>query len=123
MPTKRTLTRQLADARRQRDAAYEARDVALKDADGERFNTRRLSRQISDARDEIDALRKEATEPAPAPAGPAVEPQTTRRELLLVNRARRALVDQIEELRRCNDDLSREAVDRAGNLAPRGVAR
>lgn len=37
--------------------------------------------------------------------------------LSTAEQARAALVDQIEELRKCNDDLSREAVNRAGNLS------
>lgn len=121
MPTKRTLQRQLTAAHQQRATAYEARDEALKDAEDARFTVKRLAEQLSEVRAERDMLLKQTAEPAPAT--PAAGPQPVRRELLLANRARRALVDQIEELRRCNDDLSREAVDRAGNLARTGVAR
>jgi uncharacterized coiled-coil DUF342 family protein len=117
MTTRRTLRYERDTARRQRDDMTEQRDDAVKDAEIERFNVKRLSAQLSDAR---DALRKAPRPVAPAPDDWQAERRDLRRELMLTKRARAALVDQVEELRACNHAYSREAMSRAGTLATAG---
>jgi hypothetical protein len=122
MDTRRTLRQQRDTARHQRDDMTNQRDTANKTAETERFNVKRLAAQLSEARDELDALRK-----TPPPAGPLApddwqaERRDLRRELMLTKRARAALVDQVEELRACNHEMSRDAMGRAGTLAKREV--
>jgi len=117
MPTKRYLARQLADAQQRNRELVDQREEALGDAGSEHFNTTRLAKQLNEARDEADDLRRELAARPPAPSNVRSDQARLRQRFALSERARRQLVDQIEELRRCNDDLSRQAVDRAGNLA------
>lgn len=116
METRRTLRWDRDLAIDQRDAAIEQRDKALTDTEA----AQSTAEQLAEARDEIDALRK-APPADPAPADWQAERRDLRRELMLVKRARAALVDQVEELRACNHALSREAMGRAGTLAKREV--
>jgi hypothetical protein len=71
-------------------------------------------RALSRQRDEADRLREEAKRTAPAAGtGPDQTAARLRQRLALSERARASLVDQITELRLCNDSLSRDAQDRA----------
>jgi hypothetical protein len=116
MPTKRTLVRQLADANRRIRTLVDERDHAIGDAGSEHFNTRRLAKQLSEARDENDLLRRElaAGRPAaPAPDAWKAERSVLRRALHLRDRACRSLTQQIADLQAANEALCGEAADRA----------
>jgi hypothetical protein len=116
MPTKRTLARQLADARQQVRDLVDERDKALGSAATGGFNTRRLAQQLNEAREENDSLRRQLDEqqpPAPAPDAWKTERSELLRRLRLVEEARASLDAQLVQLGGINDWMCREAYDRA----------
>lgn len=115
MPTKRTLTRQLQDARAQIRDLVEKRDEAAGAAGTEHFNVVRLVKQVNEARDEIDELRRQlnALPKTPSPDAWKTERARLRQRLELAERARISLDAQLMTLTLANDAMSREAYDRA----------
>jgi hypothetical protein len=116
MPTKRTLTRQLADARAQVRRLTDERDQARAAAGTGGFNTTYLAKQLDEAREENDRLRRrlDARRLVPAaPEGWRKERSRLRLDLALSERARAALDAQVLQLGAANDRLNREAYDRA----------
>lgn len=114
MPTKRTLTRQLADAHGRIQQLVDERDEALGNAGTGQSNVTRLARQLSEVRDELDALQRKHDADRPA-AGD--ELRAARRALMLSERARASLDEQLVAARAEIESLCREAVARAGTLA------
>ena len=113
MPTKRTLTRQLADARRHIERLVEQRDEAHGDTTAAIGNQRRLAQQLTEALDEADRLRKElADRPVAGRPGWDRERARLRQELALSERARASLDAQVRQLSDINDRLNRAAYDR-----------
>lgn len=76
--------------------------------------TRALNAEPGRNWDQLIADARQVREATDAVAG---ENRDLKKQVTAAEQARRAFVDQITELRRCNDDLSRQAVDRAGYLA------
>lgn len=113
MPTKRTLSRQLADARARVQQLVDERDEAVGDAGTEHSNVTRLARQLSETRDQLDALQRKHDGNQPAPGE---DLRDARRALMLSERARASLDAQLVTVQAANDSLCREAVTRAGNL-------
>lgn len=113
MPTKRTITRERDDARTTRDRVVEQRDTARTERDAAIGNQQRLARQLSDVRDELDALRKDPPPAGPEPEHWAAERTRLRQQLDLSERARASLDTQAVQLGQLNDQLTREAQDRA----------
>lgn len=116
MPTKRTLTRQLADARTQIRRLADARDDAVEDVGTGSFSTRYLAKQLTAAREEIDALHHQLDErrpSGPVPAAWKAERARWRQRLDLSERARASLDTQILQLGQANERLTREAYQRA----------
>lgn len=113
METRRTLREERDIARTQRRAAIEQCDAAVKDAVIERSNVKRLAGQLSETRDELDALQRKHEADRPAPSE---ELRNARRALMLSERARASLDAQLVTVQAANDSLCREAVTRAGNL-------
>jgi hypothetical protein len=117
MPTKRSLNRQLADARAQVRRLADARTEAVSDAGTERFNTARLAKHLSESREEVDELRKQLaarpTTPAVAPDSWPAERARLRQKLDLSERARASLDAQVLQLGLVNEQQAREAYDRA----------
>ncbi|WP_159011730.1 hypothetical protein [Streptomyces sp. NRRL F-5123] len=115
MTTKRTLSRQLADARAQIRRLADAREDAVGTAGTEHFNVVRLAKQLAEAREENDALRRrlEARLTTTAPADWAEERSVLRRALVLCERARASLDAQCRQLGAVNDRMNRELHDRA----------
>jgi hypothetical protein len=78
MPTKRSLNRQLADARAQVRRLADAREEATADAVTEHFGVAYLSKQLDEAREENARLRRQMvarpTTPAVAPDAWPAEP-------------------------------------------------
>jgi hypothetical protein len=99
----RRLVDERDQARAERDAAQTAASTA--------------ARQFAEADAAARRLR------LAAPRGVAAEVADLRRLLALSERARRALDGQRSELLAANEALCREAVDRAGTLAPPETAR
>lgn len=116
MPTKRSLNRQLADARAQVRRLIDERDTATSTAGTGQFSTRYLARQLSEARDEIDHLTRKLTDQQPEPPAPDAwkrERARWRQRLDLSERARASLDTQILQLGQANERLNREAYERA----------
>lgn len=120
MPTKRTLTRQLDQAREGRDRAIKQRDEARSSAAAAIGNQRRMAGQLTEVRDELDQARAELKDrpAAQTPAEWAQERARLRQQLALSERARAALDAQLLQVGRANDALSREAYDRSTGVAP-----
>lgn len=114
MNTRRTLRSQRDHARDQRDRAYEQLEDALESADTGRFTTKRLAHQLTEARDQVDALTRKLNDDRPTPAA---ELRDARRALMLSERARASLDAQLATVQAANEALCRAAVDRAGTLA------
>ena len=117
-------TEQLGAAER----AYEAREHELRDLRQETADLRmRIGTADREARDLRRLLKDQTTASKTlTPAAPAGAPQVLRLrgELRVQRDLNRALQDRLSEAQRQNDALSREAVDRAGTLAPvAGVTR
>lgn len=111
-----TVTRVTGRARRLADRLE---TVLNEGTDGEYTNlTRRLERMTLAYAALRETVGTDCTPPADWPA----ERARLLRELELVERARRSLAAQCEELRAANDAMSREAVDRAGTLTSVPVA-
>jgi len=117
---RRTLRHQRDDARLQRDTMADQCDEALKAAETERFNVKRLAAQLSEARDERDALQQKLAAGRPTPG---TELWHARRELMLERRIVAQLNDRLETLQAANEAMCREAVDRASAPTRAGVAR
>ena len=115
MDTRRTLRQKLADLQRRYADAVTKRDAAERLARTELFNVKRLAGQLSQARDELDTLHRKIGADRPSPAA---ELRDARRALMLSERARRSLDEQLATVQAANEALCREAVDHAGNLAP-----
>lgn len=118
MPTKRTLTRQLADARKRVQQLVNERDEAVGNAGTGQANVARLAKQLSETRDQLDALQRKHDGDRPAPGE---ELRDARRALMLSERARASLDAQLVTVPAANDSLWREAVTRAGNLTTSAV--
>lgn len=90
MPTKRTLTRQLTDARAEIRRLAEKRQDATEAAGTGQFNTARLARQITEAREENDKLRRRLADRPAAPVPDAWKAERSRlmQRLALSERAR-----------------------------------
>lgn len=135
MPTKRTLSRQLADARAQirdlvdeRDEAREA--LKSRERVEEHLATSRpdvvaqLTRERDQAERELAAAGKVVIALRQQLAGrptSSAELRDARRVLMLAERARRTLADQLAVVQAANDAMRRERVDAAGTLARREV--
>lgn len=109
MITRRDLRRQLAAANTRTAKAIEDRDEAYSVRDSALDNQRRRAVEITEAREELDALRKTGNDPAAW----AVERQDLRRQLLLANGARARLSKRLEELQAANEALNQAAAARA----------
>jgi hypothetical protein len=117
MPTKRSLNRQLADARAQVRRLADAREEATADAVTEHFGVAYLSKQLDEAREENARLRRQMvarpTTPAVAPDAWPAERARLRQLLDLAQRARASLDAQVLQLGQINEQQAREAYDRA----------
>jgi len=115
----RRLREDHADLGRRYAEVVAERDAANKAADTERFNVKRLAGQVTEARDETDALREKQAAERPTPG---TELRRARRELMLERRIVAQLNDRLEALQAANEAMCREAVDRAGTLTAGEVA-
>lgn len=113
MPTKRSLNRQLADARAQIRRLTEQRDDARSDAGTEHFGTRYLAKQLDDVREENEELRRQLATAAPGPGPGRIAWARIRQELRLSERARASLDAQLLQLGQTNERLNREAYERS----------
>lgn len=114
METRRTLRQQRDEARAARDRAVEQRDEALSAASGGQFTIKRLAHQLAEVRDELDAAQRKLIADTPAaPPSWRAERRDLRRALMLADRARRSLTDQIASLQAANEAMCREQADGA----------
>lgn len=136
MPTKRTLRRQLADAHAQIRRLVDDRDEAREELASRKW----IANNLTSSRDDLaitrtrerdaalrtlrtteDQLAAARAELAARPAG-AAELRDARRRLLLAETARASLAQQLADVQKSNDAMSRERVTAAGTLARREVA-
>lgn len=129
MPTKRTLSRQLADARAQIRDLVDERDEAREWVEEHLASSRpdvaaQLTRERDQAERELAAAGKVVVALRQQLAGrptSSAELRDARRALTLAERARRTLADQLAVVQAANDAMRRERVDAAGTLARREV--
>lgn len=110
MPTKRTLTRQLADLQRRYQTVVDERDDAREQVTSDRSVVQRLANQVTEARNERDAAIRKVDANRPKPS---TELRDTRRALMLCERARRHLTEQIADLQAANEAMSNQLADAA----------
>ncbi|MGW5352239.1 hypothetical protein ACWERV_17220 [Streptomyces sp. NPDC004031] len=114
MTTKRTLRRHLAEANQQIRRLADAREDAVGTAGTEHFNVVRLARQLDQAREENEELRRRL-KAAPAAAVPDAW-KAERSELLRRLRQREeacaSLDAQVRQLGRINEQQAAEAYNR-----------
>lgn len=133
MPTKRTLARQLEEARAQIRTLVDERDEARKDLAGRQWTERYLAssrddlvvkltrerdaavRSLRATEDDLaDARRRLADRPAPA-----VELRDARRALMLSERARRSLDEQLSTMQKANEAMCLELAASSATEVPR----
>lgn len=101
--------------------AITARDEATVLAEERLSTIGRLCGQLSDARDENTALRRQLDAAQDPNAGWLAERRDLRRQVLVLTQDRARLADINAELQAANEAMCKDAVDAAGTLTKKAV--